>query len=545
MLVEPIDSRERAYIRSSTWNNPILQREVWGIPKLYEWQELIFRWLFGGIGRRLALSTPNESGKTKVIVPLAGLGVMSAWPGATVYSTSGSEAQIKLQLFEYLKSYCKPYEKHGWEVNTSALTVTGPAVSGLPASKWIGRVPRDALTAEGYHERWEVDDKGRRRFCPLLMIADEAKSLEDPVFDMMMRLRPTWVLVLSTPDVDSGPFYRAMNPEVVMARGVERLGYKYMEGGGYWGMRMMVFQDGCPHLMTEGKRRESEEVRMHSGEESKLYRSMVKGLFTSGEGIDKLYGTRDVENVLRAMGREITPEMYDGEAHAGFDVSTTGEGDEKILYILKGRVVLPAYKTREDDTVKVAAWAVDLLRKHGVSPRNCRVDNGGAGKVIVDIMETVFGYRGIDRYMNNAAATYKADYFDRITEDSYGVKNLLARAEIVLPKDERLLEDIKTRRVVGDDHGRVWLQKKRDHKRANNWKSPDYLDTLTMCLAGLVRPGLLAFMPPPKQKSPEYDNQRIRMRHYPDRTGMSRSKRYGDWGIKVGKLSDYLRQGKR
>ena len=90
-------------------------------------------------------------------------------------------------------------------------------------------MPRDALTAEGFHETWERDDKGRWRFRPLLMIADEAKSLEDPVFEMMMRLRPTWVLALSTPDTDSGPFYLAMNPEEVEARGVERRGFRYIE----------------------------------------------------------------------------------------------------------------------------------------------------------------------------------------------------------------------------------------------------------------------------------------------------------------------------
>ena len=536
---------ERIAYGFEDWNSPLAQREIWGAPKLYEWQEMVLRYFSENLRVHAVMSTPNESGKTQVVVPLLGLACMAAFPGATVYSTAGAEAQIKLQLFEYLKSYCKPFEKAGWVVNQSQLTVTAPSQDGMPPSRWVGRVPRDALTAEGFHETWERDDKGRMRFRPLLMIADEAKSLDDPVFEMMMRLRPTWVLALSTPDTDSGPFYRAMNPEEVQARGIERRGFKYIEDRrGYWGLRMMVSAAGCAHLLTEEKLKESEAVKAQMGENHKLYRSMVKGQFTAGEGDRKVYEGRDIEAAIRAMGRKATPELLAGDAHAGFDVSPTGSGDDKILYVAKGKVVLPAYVTSMDDTVEVARWAVDILRANGVEPRNCRVDNGGAGKVIVDMMEGVFNYRGVDRYMNNAAARFSADFYDRATEDAFGVKQLLHEVDLVLPNDARLLEDMKTRQTVEmGDHKKVKLQRKQDHRRDNGGKSPDRLDTLTMCLSGRVRHGIGHYAPVAKKAKEEYDEKKMRSRHFAERKLQDENARRGPmFGVKSPSLLSILQK---
>lgn len=529
---------ERVPYGFTDWNSPLAQRELWGAPKLYEWQEMILGYFAKNLHVHAVMSTPNESGKTQVVVPLLGLGCMAAFPGATVYSTAGAEAQIKLQLFEYLKSYCKPFEKAGWEVNQSQLTVQGPSIDGMPRSRWIGRVPRDALTAEGFHETWDRDDKGRWRFRPLLMIADEAKSLDDPVFEMMMRLRPTWILSLSTPDTDSGPFYRAMNPEEVEARGVERRGFRYIEDPrGYWGLRMMVNVEGCAHLLTEEKLKESEAVKAQMGENHKLYRSMVLGKFTAGDGDDKLYGMRDIEAVVRAMGRDATPARMEGEAHAGFDVSPTGAGDDKIIYVAKGKVVLPPYRTSEDDTVKVARWAVDILKANNVEPRNCRVDNGGAGKVVIDMMEGIFGYRGVDRYTNNSTARFRADFYDRATEDAYGVKQLFHETDIVLPRDDRLIEDMKTRRVVEmGDHKKIKLQPKKKHRAENSGKSPDHLDTLTMCLAGRVKHGMARYSPEVRKKAKEYDEKAMRSKHFAEKKqqdeNAARLGRFG-WGKKA------------
>ena len=510
---------ERIPYGFTDWNSPLAQREIWGAPKFYEWQEKILRYFSENLHVHAVMSTPNESGKTQVVVPILGLAAMAAFPGCTVYSTAGAEAQIKLQLFEYLKSYCKPFENEGWVVNQSQLTVTAPSVEGMPSSRWVGRVPRDALTAEGFHETWERDDKGRLRFRPLLMIADEAKSLDDPIFEMFMRLRPTWTLALSTPDTDSGPFYSSMSPEEVQARGISRRGFKYIENSrDYWGLRLMVSVDGCAHLLTDEKVKEADAVKAQMGEAHRLYRSMVLGQFTSGDGADKLYRMRDIETVVAAMNRKSTPEMMQGDAHAGFDVSVTGEGDPKVIYIAKGKVVLPAYVSTEDDTVKIAEWAVNIFRAHNVEPRNCRVDNGGAGKPVCDMIESLFNYRGIFRYNNNATAKFNADFVDSMTEDAFAVRELLHEVDMVLPKDDQLLEDMKKRRTIEvGDHKKVKLEPKKIHRKNNSGKSPDRLDAFTMALAGRCMHGLSRYAPAVKRKEAEYDERKMRSSHFAEK----------------------------
>lgn len=537
---------ERVPYGFTDWNSPLAQREIWGAPKLYEWQEKILRYFSENLHVHAVMSTPNESGKTQVVVPMLGLAAMAAFPGCTVYSTAGAEAQIKLQLFEYLKSYCKPFENEGWVVNQSQLTVTAPSVEGMPSSRWVGRVPRDALTAEGFHETWERDDKGRLRFRPLLMIADEAKSLYDPIFEMFMRLRPTWTLALSTPDTDSGPFYSAMSPEEVQARGISRRGFKYIENSrDYWGLRLMVSVDGCAHLLTDEKVKEADAVKAQMGEAHRLYRSMVLGQFTSGEGADKLYRMRDIETVVAAMNRKSTPEMMQGDAHAGFDVSVTGEGDPKVIYIAKGKVVLPAYVSTEDDTVKIAEWAVNIFRAHNVEPRNCRVDNGGAGKPVCDMIESLFNYRGIFRYNNNATAKFNADFVDSMTEDAFAVRELLHEVDMVLPKDDQLIEDMKKRRTIEvGDHKKVKLEPKKIHRKNNSGKSPDRLDAFTMALAGRCLHGLSRYAPSVKRKDEEYNERKMRGRHFAEKKLQDENARRGPFfGMKSPSLMD-IRRGK-
>lgn len=199
------------------WNHPFRQRKMWGIPPLYPVQidiiEEAIKW------RSMVCGTfPNEAGKTSTIIPLLGLSTMAAFPGAIVYSTAGSENQITDQLFKHLEAKVLPYKENGWKINKSELTVTAPSFMGLRPSQWISRVPRDALTGEGYHNNVQVDNKGRWHFQPLFMILDEGKSLGQEVFEMALRLNPAFMLAVSTPGKARGPFFRAVDPDDMKRR---------------------------------------------------------------------------------------------------------------------------------------------------------------------------------------------------------------------------------------------------------------------------------------------------------------------------------------
>jgi len=129
--------------------HPLQQASLWTDNNLYPWQAEIITHTAMAKSRVVA-STPNEAGKTSEIIPILGLSLMAAFPGCLVLSTAGSELQLKEQLFPYLETKLSKYPR--WRVTHGSLTVTAPPVGNLRPSKWIGYVPKDAKTAEGYHD---------------------------------------------------------------------------------------------------------------------------------------------------------------------------------------------------------------------------------------------------------------------------------------------------------------------------------------------------------------------------------------------------------
>jgi hypothetical protein len=78
-------------------NHPLAQAIFWDIPKPYDWQADVITEC-AKPRSRVAVSSNNEAGKTNIIIPLLGLSIMTAFPGAIVFSTAGAEPQIKDQL---------------------------------------------------------------------------------------------------------------------------------------------------------------------------------------------------------------------------------------------------------------------------------------------------------------------------------------------------------------------------------------------------------------------------------------------------------------
>jgi hypothetical protein len=146
---------------------------------------------------------------------------MTAFPGATVFSTAGAEEQVRGQLFKYLQGILRPWtvkdrnDETGWFISEASLYIRGPRIRGLQ-SRWIARVPKDALTMEGYHSGVEPDENGVPSYCPVAVIVDEAKSTVVKVWEALHRINPDWALAISTPAADSGPFYDNMDPDTLI-----------------------------------------------------------------------------------------------------------------------------------------------------------------------------------------------------------------------------------------------------------------------------------------------------------------------------------------
>lgn len=237
----------------------------------------------------------------------------------------------------------------------------------------------------------------------------------------------------------------------------------------------------CPHLLIPEKKLFREKMIALHGLNSSLVRSMMFGEFMRDSDDDHVFMQYDMDALREVMKNGVGVK---GVARAAIDLSTTGEGDEKVMYIALGTEVLPAFTTCEPDTTKVGDFFVSILKRYGVEPHRCRVDNGGSGKPIVDYIERI-GYRPVVRYMNNQTPRYRFEYKDLITEDHYAFKELLHTTKMKLPYDMLLLAQAKQRQVVVDDHSKIKLVSKRT-LRAENVDSPDRLDCMMMLWSGFT-----------------------------------------------------------
>ena len=157
---------------------------------------------------RVVTTWPNEAGKTACIIPIFLLSAMVAFPGCFCYVTSGSEEQVKEQLFlQNLVPIIQPLESRGWKLSTASLTIDAPNGSHL-----LGYKCRKGGKAEGFHGRWEKHH-GVFKYRPVIYVVDEAKTVENEIFEAIMRIDPDFLLVVSTPGSEEGWLYNAIDPD--------------------------------------------------------------------------------------------------------------------------------------------------------------------------------------------------------------------------------------------------------------------------------------------------------------------------------------------
>jgi len=185
--------------------HPIHQAHLWTPEPLYEWQ----REGLVAAARphsRAIISAPNESGKTGVMIPVFGFSCMARFPGCSVYSTSKSDRQVKLQLFaKHLVPMATKLKRFGWTVNKSDLIITAPN-----GSTWMCYVCSDADNVEGFHGKWIFDgENGKPVYKPLIYTIDEAKGVRDDIEQGVRRIDPDFELVVSTPGKAQGFFFDA------------------------------------------------------------------------------------------------------------------------------------------------------------------------------------------------------------------------------------------------------------------------------------------------------------------------------------------------
>ena len=427
--------------------------------ELYGWQQHFCEDALSG--QVVALRAANGSGKTRTLALLI-LALMSKYPGIKVCLTNGSWRQIETQLYPILRRLLAGMSD--WTITSEK--ITAPVISLHDSdfqSIFIPFSTNDPGKAEGYHGEDVTCRDGFEYYTPLAMIFDEAKSIDQKIFDAKDRCRPDFEIIASSPGEDFGPYYDCF----------ERNASLYKPHVVNWTQ--------CPHLYDDPVERKKIEKKIRvMGENDPLIQSMFFANWMRAGGY---YLFPDAGRIKVAMAG--TNAKFGNERRAALD--TSDGGDEQVLGLREGNTEMEMVVYNERDAVKLARLVQAQCKRWGITGPDLVVDNGGAGKTLTDFLRT-YGLEGVRRYRNDEAARDKTLYGNRYSEDAF--EKLAYRLDTLnLLPDETLERQMRQRKYImpNDDSNRRRLEPKETLK-ARGQASPDRLDMLIMLFSDMPHP---------------------------------------------------------
>jgi len=397
----------------------------------YEWQASTL----DAIGQRYAVSlrAANESGKTTTVIAASLLWFLDMFgrAGGRVVVTSGSWRQVESQLIPAIRRFA--YKFPEWKFGAAEIKLYGRAD---PQAVFFST--DNAGSAEGHHA---IDPTT----APLFYIADEAKSIPDPIFEAIDRCGPQYLLIASSPGAAAGKFYRTQTDEAGM----------------FWTRRVRSVD--CPHLDPAKRQRDMDLY----GAESPIFLSMHEAEFaTNEEGL--ILKAADLSNAYH------NPPPRTGGPRIAFCDFAAG-GDENVIAIRDGNEVWIHAAWREADTVQAARQFIEHFKELRLQEYNVFADEGGLGIMMCDTLADE-GWR-INRVNNGSPA--KDEHFMNLgAEIWHSAARSIARGKIIMrDADPILWRQLTTRRSEIAPGGRLRAESKKDMK-ARGVSSPDRADAL-------------------------------------------------------------------
>lgn len=382
-------------------------------------------------GYKTCLRAANGSGKTAIVVATLCLWFLDQYPRGRCCVTSGSWTQVERQLFYNLRCHAANPRFAGWHFGAVEVrTPQGGFIIGMSAA--------DAGRVEGWHSTKE---------SPVMFIADEAKTIKDPIFTAIDRCTIDYRLYCSSPGMAAGQFYRCFNEE--------RQGF----------FPIVMQAADCPHI-PESKIRD---IIKRYGKESPLTRSMVYAEFTEGDGLLCL----SPSDLRRAL--ENPPGERDGTPYAFFDYAAGG--DEDTVGICHGNTAFVAAAFRLQDTVQARRQQVKTAKEHGVVSGNAWGDGDGLGAAMLREQREEGYY--VQEFRGGMPGTDPEHYANLISEVWIEGCLRIKRGEIRLKNvDPELFRQLTTRKQQLDNKGRLRIEPKEHMRAERGLHSPDRADAL-------------------------------------------------------------------
>ena len=387
---------------------------------------------------RVAWVAGHAAGKSYAAALLLGWYLVTR-PGCRCIVTSATyERQVGRVIFAKLASLVRRADDLPIEVGVTRAQISGHpewSAEGVPATK--------PANFSGFHA------------SRMLVIADESKSLERPVFEelhgVLASARDEARLVLmSTAGPATGYFYDTFNKHAELWRRHRTPSTESPFARGY-AERMM---EEC------------------LGPEDPVYRMRVMAEFAE-----------DVEGQLiplsaiyAAIGRQIEEEEDLGYT-LGVDLARFGD-DRSVICVRKGKSVETFIEWRKFDLMESAARVSSEINAREAK---AAVDSAGLGAGVYDRLKQL-GHRGV-KAVNVAERSSKRLLFMNLrAELGWGLRAQFERGEISIPDNPGLVSELAALRYGYDSKGRIRLEPK-DEAKARLGRSPDLADALVLAFS--------------------------------------------------------------
>lgn len=409
-----------------------------GPNKLYPWQAQACKFLEElGPRTKTAVLSPNGAGKSSVVLPIAALFVPFVHPRGKVRITTADSKQLDDQVIPGIEKHLSKFG--GWERKYSPYyQIRTPSGGSI-----VAFTTDDAGRVEGSHE--ELPNG------PLLCIIDEAKSVNDEIFEGTDRCSYTWLLNTSTPGLlGVGRFWK----NCTQHRGNGRDGtFKVIQVG---------LKD-CPHK----KKEVIDDIIRTYGENHPFTRSSVFGEFMEQDESTKYIIT--VSQLERCL--QNPPPHRSGRKVAFCDFAAGG--DENVIAVREGnRISLEAHWREKDKLAAVGRFIQHFIK---LELKKDQIFGDAAARDMLDLLSEA----GWDLHRQNFGAPAKGEQYV-----SWGAYAWLAfgqaveKAEVILPADDTLKAQLTSRQKLITRTGKLGVMDKYRMRKEFNLPSPDRGDAV-------------------------------------------------------------------
>jgi len=400
--------------------------------------------------RRIALVANNGSGKSQMILaPCAGW-LCSNFDEVQGVVTSASGAQLDRQSGRALKRMLTAVNTFRqadiWKINYRQCTNTeNGSIIDLFATDEAGK-------AEGFHPIKIGGMMG--------IFVDEAKTISEDIFKALTRCNGvTHRLDVSSVGASSGHFYNALT-------------------GGRWRVHKITsFQ--CPHITAD----EIEEDAAIYGESSAFFRSKHLSEFTSQD--EQTVMAFERVQYFASIFEKISSLKFsqDTRPFCGVDLGFTTGGDECVVSIWQGNVMIAEEFITDNDIARIEDKLVIIFNKYGLEGENIAIDDGNIGRAVAhNIRRRADRFRGIRTIVNQSSALRKDLYLNRGAELWFNFARIIKYLRLAV-NDPKLVDQLGHRYYKQNASSKLQLESKKEAK-AHGRTSPDRADATVLAWSG-------------------------------------------------------------